>query len=286
MSYWRSLLLAAIAGSSVFFTSASRVPPTQTPVPPPVYPLTVDLEAAATLDQAIASLDPARLPWLQTAIWQEISVEPLTFQAEGTYQAGPNRRARVDMEVRNGRIKRSWRMICDGEAIWEIDGAESDKPRWQKRLLSTDQPGHRSTARPDAVCVGTLVGPRELLEGLKRDVEFTHLETVRWRGKDVILLTGARPQPKNGWSDYQPRQCRLALDAAMLWPHRVEWWGPAPGMTGDIRLIQIEFRNPVPNHPVDPSQFTFIPPPPEDDDAIQQRSRRNRFAIDLSKMDN
>ncbi len=287
MSYWHSLLLAGFAGLSVFFTSASIMPPAQTPVPPPVYPLVADPEAVATLDRAVTALEPARLPWLHTAIWQEITAEPLVFQAEGTFQAGPGGRARVDMEVRSNRAKRNWQMICDGQAIWEINGAGSDNPRWVKRLLPGDRPGERTTARPDALCLGSLAGPRPLLEGLRRDVVFTRKESARWRGKDVIVLTGARERPKGDWSTYDPRQCRLVLDAGTLWPHRLEWWGPVPNATGDMRLMQIEFRNPMPNHPVNESLFTFNPPPPSDEDATLERSRRkNRFAIDLSQLDN
>jgi hypothetical protein len=283
MSYWHSLLLVAIAGFSVLFTTASKSPPAQSPVPPPVYPLSPEPEAATTLDQAIAALDPARLPCLHAAIWQEVSAEPLSFQAEGIYQAGPGRKVRVDMEVRSGRVKRTWQMICDGEAIWEIDGDGSKTPHWQKRLLAGNHQGSRTTARPDVVCLGSLAGPKEVLECLRRDVVFTRRETGRWRGKDAIVLTGARPQVEKNCSPYQPRQCRLVLDAGTLWPHRLEWWGPAPNVDGDVRLMQIEFRNPVPNHPVDESLFTFTPPPPTDDEiAASGRSRRpNGLTIEV-----
>lgn len=285
MSYWHSLLFAGIAGLSLFFTSASIRPVAQPPVPPPVYPLTADADAGTTLDRALASL--ASLSSVHTAIWQEITAPPLAFQAEGTFQSGPGRRFHVDMEARCERATRRWQMICDGEAIWEIDEAGSDKPRWVKRLVPGEHPGERTTAPPDALCLGKLAGPKPLLDGLRRQVVFTRQEKVRWRGMEVIVLTGAREKPKGDWSEYQPRQCRLVLDAGTLWPHRLEWWGPAPGVTGDIRLMQIEFRNPVPNHPVADAMFTFNPPAPRDDDAATDKSRkRNQFGIDLSQIDN
>ena len=284
MSYWHSLLLAVLAGFSVFFSSASKPPPAVAPVPPPVYPLCAAPAADPTLECAIAALDPGRVPWLYTALWQEVSAEPLVFQAEGTYQAGPDRRVRIDMEVRCESARRNWQMICDGQAIWEIDSAGSERPRWQKRVLPGERSGERLTAPPDPSCLGSFAGPGPLLQSLRRDVVFTHLETVRWRARDVILLTGARSRVQTNWPHYHPRQCRLVLDALTLWPHRVEWWGPAPGVAGDIRLVQIEFRQPVLHHPVDESLFTFEPPAPSDGEEVlpgagPSRSRSQKGAF-------
>ena len=108
----------------------------------------------------------------------------------------------------------------------------------------------------------------------------TGQDRIRWHDKDVILLTGAREKPKGDWADYQPRQCRLVLDAATLWPYRLEWWGPTAGAPGDVRVMQIEFRNPTPNHPVDEATFTFNPPAPDANEPTA-RPRRNRLAVEL-----
>ena len=149
---------------SVFISSASSAP-AQSPVPPPVYPLQAEIEATASLDRAIASLDPAGLPWLHTAVWQDDRAAAGVPGRGEVIKPDPHA-AVLDLEVRCGRVKRTWHMICDGQAIWEIDGEGGKNPRWEKRLLPGGRPGERTTARPNALCLGTLVGPRELLEGL------------------------------------------------------------------------------------------------------------------------
>ena len=61
------------------------------------------------------------------------------------------------------------------------------------------------------------------------------------------------------WPHSFPRQCRLFLDARTRWPHRLEWWGPAPPRKGDSLLLQMEFRNPRLGQPLADAEFAFQP---------------------------
>jgi hypothetical protein len=99
-----------------------------------------------------------------------------------------------------------------------------------------------------------------LLESLQQSVTFTRLDRIRWQERDILLLAGVRNTASdNSCCMFEPRQCRLVLDARTLWPHRIEWWGPAPGVAGDVRLSVLEFRQPVLHQPLPEKIFAFTP---------------------------
>jgi hypothetical protein len=263
MPYWRSLFVTFLVCASVVVTSAQRRQLSPLTAPPPVYPLCGSAEAAATLDRAIAALDPSRVQWLSATFWQQVNADPLLFEAEGTFQAGPGQRLRIDLQVRCGGARRSWQTICDGRTLWEIERNGTEPPSIQRRDAPQGKGwGERAGEKKRGFLCG-LGGPLDLLRQLRRDVVFTHQEAIQWRQREVILLTGATAPPAGGrLPDFRPRQCRLVLDGATLWPHRVEWWGPAPGLAGDIRLVQMEFRQPILHQPVDGIRFTYAPAEP------------------------
>jgi hypothetical protein len=263
MSLWRSLLLIGFACFSLLFGTAVRrqTPPAIAPFP--VYPAYPDMAAHATLDRALAAIDPSKVRWLQTTLWQQASAPPLAFEAEGTYQAGPNNRMRLDLQTRFQGTRRRLQVVCDGQTLWEAEQADAEdwvvhKVNWQRVLEQLRKPETTAQARAAFYRAHLFSGPALLLESLKQSVTFTRQEMMRWHDRDVLLLTGVRPSSAaNSCADYEPRQCRLVLDANTLWPLRVEWWGPAPASAGDIRLLALEFRQPVLHQPVANELFRF-----------------------------
>lgn len=282
MSLWRSLPLLNLAGLSLLVSAAlwpRSAPPT---APPPVYPVRPEPAAGQALDRAIAALDPLQMPWLRTTLWQQVNLAPLSFEAEGTYCAGPDHRLRLDLTVRFPGGARGLQLVSDGHTVWEADQGGPEEGRVGKvdlpRLLPVLQhPNSPAEAREEFYRTQLFAGPSLLLLGLRQNVIFTRKEKVRWRDRDVIVLSGARrpgANPAEAWPDYRPRQCRLVVDGETFWPHRVEWWGPMPGCTGDIRLIQIEFRETAVGQPIPDRFFTFLPGRRAVDDHTAQWTQR------------
>lgn len=255
MPYRHSFFLIVLACLSVVFISAPKGQPLPATAPSPVYPLRPDPAARLALDRAAAAFDPVQVPWLQMTFWQHVSADPLAYEAEGTYRAGPGQRLRIELEVRCATVRRKAQIICDGQTVWER-GEDGGDQRVVQRPLTPGK-GPLATTGPELARLPGIAGPGAMLESLQREVTFTHQEAIRWRNRDVIVLTGACTQPgKGAWPAYRPRQCRLVLDAATHWPHRLEWWGPAPDVAGDVRLVQIELRQPVLHQPLPDSLFT------------------------------
>jgi hypothetical protein len=258
MPYWHSLFLIGLAWLSVFFISAPKRQPPEETAPPPVYPLRADPAAAVILDRAVTTYDADKIGWLQMTVWHQVSAEPLAFQATGTYRAGPEHRLRVELEVTCAAVRRRTQTICDGRSVWETEEAEGKPARVVKRPRKPE-----GAAGPENAALTPVAGPGAMLASLRREVTFTHQEEVLWRNRNVIVLTGALSQPVEGeFPAFRPRQCRLVLDAATHWPHRLEWWGPATGVSGDVRLVQIELRQPVMSKPLPDALFTYQGPEP------------------------
>jgi hypothetical protein len=265
MSFWRSLLLLAFACLSVSFGSAFREPNSPVTAPPPVYPLIADPLARQALEDAIAALHPTKIQWVQTAIWQQVRAAPLNFQAEGTYQSGPGHRLRFELQARYQDSSRRLLIINDGRTLWQTEqGTEPDakltRVNWLSLLQLLNSSDTSAQARAEFYRAHLFTGPRALLESMQESVIFTRLDRIRWQERDVLLLAGVR----NAASDkscgmFEPRQCRLVLDARTFWPDRVEWWGPAPGVAGDVRLSVLEFRQPVLHQPLPEEIFAFTP---------------------------
>lgn len=252
-------LVALLAGALTESTSSGSVT-----APPPTLPLRADDAAVQALGRVLEMLSSDRLRWVQTQLWQRVDVPPLTFQAEGIYQAGPEHRLRLDLKVRSGDTSSHLLMVSDGRTLWQarqLAGGPATVTRMELRKVL------EAIERPDAAAMRAsfyqdqfFAGPAPLLRSLQEQVTFTRMDRTRWHERDVLLLSGARSNNGAGaYPRHLPRQCRLFLDAQSLWPYRIEWWGPETKDAGDVLLSQMEFRDPVFNQPAADSQFAFQP---------------------------
>jgi hypothetical protein len=244
-----------IAGALTKQVPAS-LPPT---APPPIFPVRADAAAMQALDQAVAAVDADRLGWVQARLWQKVHVPALPFQAEGTYQGGPGHRLRLDLQVRTADANSRLLIVSDGRTLWQSEehaaGNSVSRVDLGKVLEVVETPEAR------AAFYRRQLGPAPLLLSLRRQVTFPRRDRVRWRGREVILLTGvwSKPPSDGTWADYFPRQCRLYLDARTLWLHRVEWWGPTSQRDGDSLVSELEFRDPAFGQAIPEQMFAFQP---------------------------
>jgi hypothetical protein len=105
--------------------------------------------------------------------------------------------------------------------------------------------------REDFFRTKSFFGVAPLLQTIQQRMTVTSKEKVNQNGQEMTKLTAVWsevPPPGSQWQAYIPRECRLFLGRAgsnhILWPYRLEWWGPAPPRAGDSMLFAMEFRNP------------------------------------------
>lgn len=226
--------------------------------PPPAPPPKPDKQAGDFLEKAIKELDPEKLRWVETTLWQVADFQGLTMRGEGRFLAGPDHRLRIDLTGSIGEVKGTLEVGCDGATFWEaqkLPGKDRDVfvKVDVKKLISEIQ---QDTAGPKALeeffQSASFLGVAALLKTLQKRLVFTDMEPGRWQGHDVRVLTGVWPEdtvkkvaPLGRWPAYFPRQCRLYLGSqAPYWPYRLEWWGPMPPRASDGVMVQTEFRNP------------------------------------------
>ncbi len=263
MRWYRSLLLPMVVGVGIIVAGAmgqQTTPPTQsTPAPKPATPPkppTPDPAGAKILEEA---LQAKRLEWVQTTLWQQMDVQGLTFQAEGTYLSAPDNRLHLNLIVHVGDTTGKLESICDGTTLWETmqvgegERTITKKVRLKDVLDSLNKPDVAKEMRDEFLESQSFYGVAPLLQSIHQRMVVTKKEAIKWHGFDVILLSAdwgieivksMTDDGKRPWPQSLPRQCRLYLDAKTRWPRRVEWLGPIAGRTEDGIILQMEFRNP------------------------------------------
>jgi hypothetical protein len=277
--YW-TLLLPSLGGCILWLAGAFGQSPTRQPPPAEqkTPPPKADPEGTGLLKQAIQELDPKKHPWLETAIWQQVDVQGLSFQAEGRYLTAPDHRARLELQVRLGGTTGKLTVVSDGSTLWESTQIGNTEPRVQqidlkKALETMSKPPAKEQAGEAFLQGRSLLGVAPLLQNIQAQMTVTRKERVRRQGQELLKLTAVWSEdtakviasPKGPWPALLPRQCRLYLDPKPPhWPHRLEWWGPAPSRAEDVLLLQMEFRHYKLDRELSKEQyareFTFRPP--------------------------
>jgi hypothetical protein len=245
------LLLSSLA---ILLTSASAEPPGK-PEQAPAPKLKSDPAAVEALKQAVEHLDMKRHGPVKTDLWQEVDVQGLAFQAQGTYLAASGQRLRLELRInRIAGTSADTKVISDGKVLWEISEIGTQGPSVArvdlKRVLEEMDSPDKLKTRESFLQSQSFAGLTPLLDNLKMHITFTALEDTTWKGRKVKRLTGtwsdAPPIDTKDWAEFMPRQCTLYLDAETYWPHRLEWWGPTvrgEPRSKDALLMQLEFRN-------------------------------------------
>jgi len=263
MRWYRSLLLPMVVGVGIIVAGAmgqQTAPPTQPAPPPqpvtPPKPPTPDPAGAKILEEALKA---KRLDWIQTTLWQQMDVQGLTFQAEGTYLSAPDNRLHLNLVVHVGDTTGKLETISDGTTLWETmqvgegERAITKKIRLKDVLDTVNKQDMAKEMRDEFMESQAFYGVLPLLKSIQQRMVVTKKEAIKWHGFDVNVLTAdwaidivkaVTEDGKRPWPPAMPRQSRLYLDAKTHWPHRIEWLGSVPGKTEDGVVLQMEFRNP------------------------------------------
>jgi hypothetical protein len=238
---------------------ASKPPDAKASTPPQAEPK-ADAKATETLKKAIKELDPDRLGWVDTKVWQQVNGSGISFQAQGRYRSGPGLQLRLDLKVRLGGTGGESLTVSDGAWLWTSTQVADAEPKVTKcdlkKLEATlKSPGMLPQVGEEFYRSQAFRGFVPLLETLSQQMVFTRQETTRWQGHDVLQLTGVwsaeirkgltSPQANAPWPPFTPRHCQVYLDQkAPHWLYRIEWLGPTTLNGDDQALMQMEFREP------------------------------------------
>jgi hypothetical protein len=261
------LLLLALAGAVPLLTGMVNRQAPSPPPPPPSAGGAEIAEPARFLDRAIEAYAPERITWAELRLWQRIVDDGAAYEVQGRYLAAPGHRLRLELETRVGRTRAAMKWVSDGRVLWQWQRVGTQAPT----LLGTELPHAQtglSTADQVAWAVGETLrtkafgGVSPLLKMVRERLGNLRGKAIRWRGFEIIQVTGAWPEDPGQLADmpdylrprHVPRLCSIYLDAKTLWPHRVEWWGSEQPDDQPVLLLQTEFREPVLNRPLPPDR--------------------------------
>jgi hypothetical protein len=247
------------------------------PVPAPVTdagPLPEGRDARQLLDDAVATYQPARVPWQQAQLWQRVRTDGGTRELQGRYLMGPDSRLRLELGVQVGKTRAELLLVGDGQRLWQRQRVGSAEPVVTQAELPVMPKDHPAPAAFLAERTRGLhqmsFGVSTLLALIRDGGQGWQGKSGRWAGGAVLHLNaswpGAEDQAEFATEGLRapPRAKRVCvfLDAATLWPQRVEWWGETAD--GDpVPVVEMEFRAPVLNQPLTPEEcrreFTFVP---------------------------
>jgi hypothetical protein len=263
-------MLLLLSSLGILLTTASAQPPPK-PAEPPAPKVKSDPAALDALKQALEHLDLKRHGAVKTDLWQEVDVQGLAFQAQGTYLAAPGQRMHLELRImRIAGTTADMKVFSDGKTLWEVStignqGESVVKVDLERVLEEMNSPDKLKT-REGFLQSQSFAGLAPLLENLKSQVAFTKREETTWKDHKVIRLTGTWvdvPTDSKDWVEFLPRQCIVYLDAETYWPYRIEWWGPTvrgEPRSKDALLMQSEFRNPERPKEIAAKNFAYEPP--------------------------
>lgn len=246
--------------------------PANLPGQPSVAPLQApkaDAEGTKLLAEAIKELDPKQAGWLQTKFWLQGDAQGLTYQGDGLLVLGPEHRLRMDLNVQLGTGKGELQMFSDSKVFWEALKIGTLSPIIKKVVLTEAEKGVAglSTGRSvldESYSVQGFNGIYPMLAAIQERMVVTGRENTTRQGRPATRLTlnwsleneqQARNvlSPQTGqqpgvWPAHLAQQCVVYLERVdsgkRLWPARIEWWGPSPPRTGNVLMLQLEFRDP------------------------------------------
>jgi hypothetical protein len=166
---------------------------------------------------------------------------------------------KISVDGRTGHLHAA----SDGHQLCQAQWADGQQPAPQAFSLTTSEESHPTPvalarARQGVLdahgCGGLVPLLRQVRSGLLKPSRQPGL----WQDHPVIKLSGAwnasEDLLKTLPANLRARQCNLILDAATLWPFRIEWIGG--GGAHPVILLQMEFRNPVINRALTDTEAT------------------------------
>ncbi|HYV34637.1 MAG TPA: hypothetical protein VE988_02970 [Gemmataceae bacterium] len=274
MTRYQILLFPTLAAAIFALGGALQQKPAAPQAPPSTAPSAAnDPQALEVLDQAAAALAPEHVAWLETKVWQNVCCEDFAYQACGRLVMAPGDRSRFDLNVKVGSSLGELRLVNDGKTVWQsvrIGGGDTAVKRWDMPVIdeSITTPAALAQARAQFMQAQGVAGLAPMLRTMRQSMQNTQLRRTQWHGQEVQVITAAWPSNAAlaGAAEVVPprmaiRQCRVYLDAATLWPHRVEWWGGSGPGKPDQLVMETEYRSPVLNQVLSEercaAEFTF-----------------------------
>jgi hypothetical protein len=270
MSTSQKILLPFLVCSIFLLTGAlGRQPP---PAPPsaPLHFVAVPVDdspvadkirkGADFLEEACARYLPARTPWLSMSIWQQWEDKESAYQVTGRLLRAPNERVRLDLDVSAGSAEGKVCLVSDGRWLWHCRMVGNEKPEEQTIELPDASVPALQAARARVFEEQGCTGFVPLLKTLQARLQQRQLAAGLWKGRPVVVLRGTiipdsqalGEVPADLRSRMEPREAAVYLDAETLWPHRIEWWGSDKAGAPLSLILQMEFRDPVVDHPISP----------------------------------
>jgi hypothetical protein len=243
-----TLLLAGALDRQTLYSDSAR--------PALFRPRGAESAADALLDKAVDAVSPISLEWLDTRVWQKKAGQHEVV--EGRYIVGPHQRMRLDLKVRLGGNTGFVRAISDGQSLRQARWQKGQQPKLAVAVLpklegDTD-PRELWQVRENFLHEQGFGGLWPLLRAIRSGLRRPRKQAGLWQGKSVIKVAGAWDASQDRLCQLPPscraRRCNLYLDAATLWPHRIEWIGSDRPDDHPTLLLQMEFRDPIRNHPL------------------------------------
>jgi hypothetical protein len=264
MRYFRysACFLLTLAAVSLYYPVSVRcqqTTPDKQPATASAPAPKADPKATGMVTQLVDQLEPRKAGWIDTQLWQHATIQGADLVGEGRCLFGPGAYLRTDVKLKLGTFEASLLTICDGTTVWNqtemgkgIKHVEKWDPATIKAALET--PGTPAQFVEIYFTRETFFGFGPLLQSIKQQMVFTHQEPGRWQNREVAKVTGVWApdltkglNPNAPWPLLLPRKCFLllgTLEGKMLWPYRIEWWGPVALRGEDVLLFEMEFRNP------------------------------------------
>jgi hypothetical protein len=213
-----------------------------------------DQDGGVLLEQAVKRWHAVNQ--LRVTIWQRMH-GPNPFEAESRLILAPHGCARMEMKLRAGTEAVEQLVISDGRALATVQR----RPGVEDKVRGQTLPVQR-VRREQVLAASGCAGPGAILKQLRDGLAGWR---ARLAGGATLRLTGrvdaARPACSH-LAALGAAVCTLDLDAATLWPRRIEWRGLDERRRPRL-ILEMEYRDPETERALSAEEcarlFTYTP---------------------------
>jgi hypothetical protein len=211
-------------------------------------------------------------PSISARMEQTISMFDRHVRAEGRYLQAPDRRVRMELNLKVGSTTGTLLEICDGEILWTRQDIDQQPQISRRNVTQILEAARKAGNVPENMLIADLGlgGMGSILGALERSFEFKGMKDDTLRDRPVTIIQGEwsafmqtnlrGADPNGPIPPYIPDVVRVTLDRENGVPLRLMYLKKVPDRDVLRPLLTLDFLDVKIGQALDPAEFQFTVP--------------------------
>lgn len=211
-------------------------------------------------------------PSISAKMVQTISMFDRHVRAEGRYLQAPDRRVRMELNLKVGSTTGTLLEVCDGEILWTRQDIDQQPQISRRNVTQILEAARKAGNVPENMLIADLGlgGMGSILGALERSFEFNGMKDDTLRERPVTIIQGEwspfmqtnlrGADPNSPIPPYIPDVVRVTLDRENGVPLRLMYLKKVPDRDVLKPFLTLDFLDVKIGATLDPAEFQFTVP--------------------------